>query len=55
MELNKEPKMWAKFKREILDPLGPQVGLNDQGTIDTMYVSFLDEEKKNNFHNILQL
>lgn len=41
--------MRAKFKREILDPLGPQVGLDDQGMVDTMYVSFLDEEEKKDF------
>lgn len=46
MNIFTDAQMREKFKKEVLEPLGFQPNLNDQGYIDTMYASFLQEEKQ---------
>ncbi len=39
-------KMYKRFEDEILKPIGNKVGLNDEGMIDTMFATFLEDEEK---------
>ncbi len=42
-------RLRQKFKKEILDPLGPMPHMNDNGYVETMFRDFVNEEEKKYF------
>ena len=41
-----EAHLRKKFKREVLDPLGPMPHMTDSGYVETMFRDFVNEEEK---------